>query len=92
MAFEQWRHPKKTFDTSQSSQESLNSPKSINQQEESINRPNTSRGEEIFEEQAGSTPKSQMSSSKDSKTKSSGTCSLETDCKSDQEEPKDSKK
>ena len=44
MAFKQWRHPKKTFESSQSSQESFNSPEQRNQQDESISKPSTSRG------------------------------------------------
>ena len=65
MAFKQWRHPKKTFESSQSSTESFNSPEPRNQQDESISKPSTSRGEEIYEGLAGLTPKSQASTSRE---------------------------
>ena len=57
MAFKQWRHPKKTLNSSISSQEPFNSPEQRIQQEEPSSKPSTSRGEEIFEGQAGSTSK-----------------------------------
>ena len=57
-----------------------------------INRPSTSKGEEIFEGQAESTLRSQISSSKSLNTKSSNTSSSETDSESDQEELKDSER
>ena len=92
MAFKQWRHPKKTFESSQSSQESFNSPEPRNQQDESISRPSTSRGEEIYEAQAGSTPKSQTSSSsKEPGDKSTNTSSSDTDSESDADEFRESK-
>ena len=75
MAFKQWRHPKKTFESSQSSQESFNSPEPRNQQDESISKPSTSRGEGIYESQAGSVPKSQTSSSKEPGNTSTSTSS-----------------
>ena len=90
MAFKQWRHPKKTFESSQSSQESFNSPEPRNQQDESISKPSTQRGEEIYEGQAGSTPKSQTSFSKEPDTKSTSTSSSDTDSESEADKFKDS--
>ncbi|XP_065557781.1 uncharacterized protein LOC136025724 [Artemia franciscana] len=90
MDFKQWRHPKKTFESSQSSQESFNSPEPRNQQDESISKPSTSRGEEIYESQAGSTPKSQTSTSREPDTISTSTSSSDTDSESDANKFKDS--
>ena len=89
MAFKQWRHPKKTFESSQSSQESFNSPEPRDQQDESISKPSTSRGEEIYEGQAGSTPRSQTSTSREPDTKSTFTSSSDTESESGANEPKD---
>ena len=89
MAFKQWRHPKKTFESSQSSQESFNSPEPRNQQDESISKPSTSRGEEIYEGQAGSTPKSQTSTSREPDTKSTTTSSSDTESESGANKLKD---
>ena len=89
MAFKQWRHPKKTFESSQSSQESFNSPEPRNQQDESIRKPSTSRGEEIYEAQAGSTPKSQASTSREPDNKSTTTSSSDTESESGADKLKD---
>jgi len=90
MAFKQWRHPKKTLDFSISSQESFNSPEQRIQQEEPSSKPSTSR-EEIFDGQAGSTPKSQTFSNEIS-TKSTSTSSSETESESDTDNLKSSQK
>ncbi|XP_065561302.1 uncharacterized protein LOC136027768 [Artemia franciscana] len=89
MAFKQWRHPKKMFESSQSSQESFNSPQPRDQQDESISKPSTSR-EETYEGQARSTPKSQTSSSKEPDSKSTNTSSSDTDSESEADKLKDS--
>ena len=47
MAFKRWRHRKKRFDSSPSSQESFSPPESRNQQQELKNRP-TFKGVEIL--------------------------------------------
>ena len=52
MAFKQWRHPKKTLDSSISFQESFNSPEQRIQQEEPSSKPSTSR-EEILKVKQG---------------------------------------
>ena len=91
MALQQWRHPKKTFESSQSSQESFNSPEPRNQQDESISKPSTSGGEEIYEAQAGSTLKSQAFTSRESNTKSTTTSSSDTESESGADKLKDVK-
>ena len=92
MAFKQWRHPKISIDYSPSSQESFIPPEPKNKQEESISKPSTSRGEDIFKGQAGSTPKSQISSSKELDTKSTSISSSETDSDSDAKQLKDTER
>ena len=87
MAFKQWRHSPKVFDSSQSSQESFNSPETGLQCEEIENKPSTSRGDEIYEARAGDTPKSQRTTPESPNDESSETSSTESD-----DEPQDAQK
>jgi hypothetical protein len=57
MAFKQWRNLAKTFDSSQSSQESFKSTELKTHSEDLENKPSTSRGVEIYEGGAGDTSK-----------------------------------
>jgi hypothetical protein len=83
MAFKQWRNPAKTFDSSQSSQESFKSPELKTQSEDLENKTSTSRGVEIYEGRAGDYSKTQSVTSKSSNAESSETSSEESDGESD---------
>jgi hypothetical protein len=87
MAFKQWRHSPKVFDSSQSSQESFNSPETGPQREEMENKPSTSRADEIYEATAGDTTKPQRTTPESHNDESSGTSSTESD-----DEPQDAQK
>jgi hypothetical protein len=79
MAFKQWRHSPKVFDSSKSSQESFNSPETGPQREEIENKPSTSRADEIYEATAGDTTKPQGTTPRSRNDESSETSSTESD-------------
>jgi hypothetical protein len=88
-AFKQWRNPTKTFDSSENSQELFNLSEVGVHHKQAIDKPITSRGEEIFESEAGSTLKSQESPITNPDPESSS--SSESESESDQEKFRDPK-
>jgi hypothetical protein len=92
MAFKQWRYSPKVLDSSQSSQESFNSPETGIQREEMENKPSTSKGDDIYEARAGDTPKLQRTTPKSPNDESSRTSSTESEDESATDEPQDAQK
>jgi hypothetical protein len=92
MTFKQWRQPAQAFDSSQSSQESFNSPETRVQYEVPGKNPSTSRGDKIYEAMAGDTPQSQRNTPESPNDESSETSSTESNDGSVLEEPQDTQK